>query len=54
MLLSNNGELPSLKIGRRRLIRPESLRSWIETKEHDTQVAMGFDSQKQRKASHEV
>lgn len=40
----NSGELPSLKIGKRRLFRPETIRAWITRKEHETHEAMGFDS----------
>lgn len=39
----NNGNLPSMKIGRRRIIRPESLRAWMVERERITQKEMGFD-----------
>jgi excisionase family DNA binding protein len=38
----NSGELKSFKIGRRRLIRPESLAAWIIERERITQQEMGF------------
>lgn len=31
-----SGELPSLKVGRRRLIRIESLEAWLKSREADT------------------
>jgi len=33
----NSGELPSMKIGRRRLIRSESLQAWLKAKEDQGQ-----------------
>jgi excisionase family DNA binding protein len=36
----NSGELSSLKIGRRRLITPESLHEWIKLKEKQTKKEM--------------
>ncbi len=38
----NLGELKSTKIGRRRLIRPESLNAWIAEKERQTQREHGY------------
>jgi excisionase family DNA binding protein len=38
----NSGELPSLKIGRRRLIRRESLQKWLIDREAQTTKEMGF------------
>ncbi len=38
----NRGELRSLKVGRRRLIRLESLNAWIAECEQTTQREMGF------------
>lgn len=38
----NAGNLPTLKIGRRRLIRHESLLTWIAERERLTQKEMGF------------
>ncbi len=38
----NRGELRSLKIGRRRLIRMDSLKAWISDCEQATQREMGF------------
>jgi excisionase family DNA binding protein len=40
----NSGELPSIKIGRRRLINLKSLEAWITNLEHQTHREMGFDS----------
>ena len=38
----NAGNLKTLKIGRRRLIRAEALEAWLQTHEQNTTEAMGF------------
>jgi len=38
----NSGNLSSVKIGRRRIIRSESLLAWIANRERATQKEMGF------------
>lgn len=39
----NEGELKSLKVGRKRLILVESLKEWLHRLEDRTQKEMGFD-----------
>ena len=41
----NSGELPSLKIGRRRLIRRKTLEKWLIDREAKTTREMGFDKE---------
>ena len=38
----NSGTLVTAKIGKRRLIRPEALRQWLEAAEQRTTKEMGF------------
>lgn len=38
----NSGRLPSVKIGKRRLIRRESLDKWLKDRETETVHGMGF------------
>ena len=38
----NSGRLPSIKVGKRRLIRRESLNKWLAEREAETTRGMGF------------
>lgn len=42
----NNGNLKSLKVGRRRIIRPKAAEEWLENLERRTSKAMGFENDK--------
>ena len=39
----NSGSLPSLKVGRRRLIRSDALKRWLADREAQTTKEMGFE-----------